>query len=330
MLCWVHDGVATHSPILDVTSAEPESGTTTLGLVSFLMPRSIVSVEISEAALYRSIKLWQPSFCIEFDKVLADDDKAALRGVINSGHARGQGVVRCIGRDEKTPELFPTFCPKAIGMIGRKLPATTLSRCIVIELRRRKASELIDRFAHKDDAELSQLRSRLLRWSIDNEDALRDVEPLMPPNLDNRRADNWRLQFAIADLAHGDWGDQARATALRLEGKADKRTIGAKLLADIKAIFDEDGRDCVLSAVLVLKLQEDHDRPWVEFTNGKGLTQGRLARLLGPYGIISGTVHPPGVKHGKGYHRAQFVDAWERYLPASSSATEPYLGPQEG
>lgn len=38
----------------------------------------------SEAAIYRAIKRWQPSFAIhEFDSVLASDDKAALRSVIN-------------------------------------------------------------------------------------------------------------------------------------------------------------------------------------------------------------------------------------------------------
>jgi hypothetical protein len=93
MLAWVHEEVATHSPILNITSAEPDSGkTTTLGVVSFLVPRAISSVDISRAALYRSIRRWQPSFVIdEFDDVLAataDANKAELRSVINSGHTR--------------------------------------------------------------------------------------------------------------------------------------------------------------------------------------------------------------------------------------------------
>ena len=117
MLSWMHDEIATHSPILNINSAEPESGkSTTMGLVAFLMPRCVSSVEASEAAIYRAIKRWSPSFCFdEFDSVLADDDKAALRSIINSGHTRGQGVLRCIG-DDKVPELFPTFAPKAVGM----------------------------------------------------------------------------------------------------------------------------------------------------------------------------------------------------------------------
>jgi len=175
LFSWVHDEAAVHSPMLLVTSAEAECGKTTLlNLVSYWMPRAIASVEISRAALFRAIKLWSPSFAIdEFDDVLkatGDSEKAELRSVINSGHTRGSGVLRCVG-DEKTPELFPTFAPKALGMVGRKLPVTTLGRCIVVELRRRAKDERIDEFAHKDDSELESQRSRLLRWSMDNVDA---------------------------------------------------------------------------------------------------------------------------------------------------------------
>jgi hypothetical protein len=42
VLAWVHDEVATHSPILNINSAEPESGkSTTLGLISFLARRCV-------------------------------------------------------------------------------------------------------------------------------------------------------------------------------------------------------------------------------------------------------------------------------------------------
>jgi hypothetical protein len=241
MFAWVHDEVATHSPILNINSAEPESGkSTTLGLLSFLTPRCVSSVEISEAALYRAIELWRPCFVIdEFDSVLANEDKTALRSVMNSGHTRGQGVVRCVG-DDKTPKLFSTFCPKAIGMVGRKLPTTTMSRCIFVELKRRKISEPIERFEHKDDTGLAELRSRLLRYAADHEDALRDAKPAMPEAFDNRRADNWRIMFSLADLAGDDWGAKARIAAAKLEGASDTTSIGARLLGDIKRIADDE------------------------------------------------------------------------------------------
>jgi hypothetical protein len=289
-----------------------------MGLIAFLMPRCIASVEASEAAIYRAIKRWQPSFCFdEFDSILIDDDKAALRSVINSGHTRGQGVMRCIG-DDKVPELFPTFAPKVIGMVGRKLPPATLSRCIFVELRRRRKDEFIEKFAHADDSELADLRRRLRRWAIDNQDTLRDAKPTMPDELQNRRADNWKLQLAIADLCSGveDFGEKARAAAIRIEGKADNRTIGVRLLADIRALFDADPlAHCMSSTTMVESLIKDEEKPWAELTRGKPLTQNRLAKLLGAYRIISQTVTPPGKKDAKGYYRSQFEDAWTIYLP---------------
>jgi Protein of unknown function (DUF3631)/CHC2 zinc finger len=323
---WIHEEVATHSPILLVTSAEPESGKTTLlNLVSYLAPRAIASVEISGAALYRSIQLWKPSFIIdEFDTVLAstDDDKATLRSIINSGHVRGTGVIKCEG-DDKRPERFETFAPKALGMIGKKLPPATLGRCIILELQRRLKNEPIDRFAHQDDAELGDLRRRLRRWAMDNADAL-SGEVSTP--FENRRADNWRLLLGIADLCSGveEWGDKARGAAVKLESATDTTSPQVQCVIHIKRIFDEDRCDAILSLTLVTRLKEDPEAPWSEWNRGKGLSQKGLADLLGGrrrgqgnrggFKIYSMDVHAGGV-HGKGYHRSQFEEVWARYAP---------------
>lgn len=313
MFAWVHDTAATHSPILDITSAEPESGkSTTLGLISFLLPRCVSSVEISEAALYRAIELWAPSFAIdEFDSVLAGDDKTGLRSVINSGHTRGQTVIRCIGED-KTPQQFKTFAPKCIGMIGRKMPAATLSRCIIVELRRRKKGETVEKFKHVDDAELGDLRSRLRRWSMDNEEALRAAVVAMPEGFENRRADNWHLQFAIADLAGEDWGDQTRAAAAKIEAGSDASTVGVRLLAAIRTILGDDTDDFIGSQELIARLTADGESEWAEYRHAKPITSAQLARLLKPFHIFAG--HAPSGDR-RGYRRAQFEDAWATYLP---------------
>jgi hypothetical protein len=290
ILAWVHDEAAIHSPILTVTSAEPESGkSTTLAILSFLVPRAIATVDISRGALYRAIKRWQPSFVIdEFDDVLAakaDGDKGELRSVINSGHARNQGVLRCVS-DDHTPELFPTFAPKAIGMVGRRLPATTASRCIPIELSRAKRGEQDTKFTHQDDSDLADLRSRLLRWSLDNVEKLRSVAPSMPDTFDNRRVDNWHLQFAIADLCSGgeDWGDKARLAAIKIEGGSDSRTVTALLLAAIKIVFDNTEDDAVGSQELCDTLAADQGSEWAEWGKSrKPITQAQLS-AQGPRG----------------------------------------------
>jgi hypothetical protein len=319
MFAWVHEEVATFSPILAVTAAERGSGKTQLlKLISFLAPRCIATVDISRAALYRSIKRWNPSFAIdEFDKVLAAEggsDKAELSAVLNSGHTRGEVVLRCL-TEELTPEPFPTFCPKAIGMIGRKMPPATLSRCIFIEVQRKKKIEdaLVQQFKHKDDGELQSLRSRLFKWSMDNASALLNVNPSMPDGFRNRLADNWCVQFAIADLASDDWGEQARAAAAKIEKGSDSRSEGERALASIKTIREDSNAEGIGSKSLVEILTSDPASEWAEYRKGKPITQVGLSRLLKEFKIAPEKVTINGVQL-RGYLWAWFEDPWERHL----------------
>jgi Protein of unknown function (DUF3631) len=212
LMSWAHSGAEIYSPILMVTSAEANSGKTTLlNVIGFLLPRSMCTVGVTEAVLFRSIERWEPTIIVdEADTLLVHNEP--LRTVINSGWTRGSGVPRCIGGD-KAPHLFPTFCPKAIGMKGRKLPDTTMSRCIVVEMKRKKPSDRVDHFRHLDDSELANLRRRAQRWTMDNIATLKTAEPELPTGFDNRLGDNWRLMLTIADLAGGEWPDQARHAA---------------------------------------------------------------------------------------------------------------------
>jgi len=200
-------------------------------------------------------------------------------------------------------------------MKGRRLPDTTLSRCIIIELKRKKPSESAERFRHIDDADLGKLRRQARRWTMDHIEALKTAEPDIPPGFDNRLEDNWRLLFAIADLAGGEWPEKARQTAITVAKVLDPgdMSIGAKVLADIKAIFAERGKDRIASAELAAALGAMEERPWPEWKGGKPITQSGLAKLLKPFGIITTNIRL-GDATPKGYQLAHFQDAFERYL----------------
>jgi hypothetical protein len=304
MMAWAHEA-ATFSPILLATSAEANSGKTTLlSIVKFLVPRGLLCANPSPAVIYRMIEQWEPSIIVdEADTALVNND--ALREVVNTGWSKGSTIPRCVGRDKETVRLFPTFIPKVLGMKERRLPDTTLSRTIIIEMRRKKLCDRVERFQYEDDPGLGELRQKALRWTNDNVAALKDANP--------------RLMLAIADLAGGGWPERARDAAVKLSNASDVSSVKTRLLADIRTLFEEAGSEGLLSKTMVERLTADEQGFWVEYSRGKPLTQNRMAKMLGTFGIVSETVHPAGEPHGKGYKRARFKEAWEVYLPQKPS-----------
>lgn len=137
----------------------------------------------------------------------------------------------------------------------------------------------------------------------------------MPDELQNRRHDNWRLMIRISDLCSGveDFGDKARAAAIKIEGKADSRTASARALAACKTVFESVKDDAIGSEELIEKITADPNSEWAEWKAGKPITQMQLARLLKPYGISPEPVRI-GTRQVRGYLRAHFIEAWERYL----------------
>ena len=298
MLTWIHEAAAVHSPILLITSAEPDSGkSTAMGVIGFVVRRSLLTVDITGPVLFRSIEKWLPTFAIdEADKAFVDNDD--LRSVINSGWTRGQGVPRC-DPETNEPRVYPTFCPKAIGMKGRSLPDTTMSRTIIVEMKRKLPSELVEDFDHLDDAESADLRRQLARWAEDNAERLKGAQPQIPPGFHNRVRANWKLLLAIAEAAGDDWKRQAWQAAGAIEGirATFETSIGVTLLRAIQGMFKK-GVDCLLSKEIIAELTADPEQPWAEYKRDKAITQKQLAALLRGYRIFPSTVHPPDPRQG--------------------------------
>jgi putative DNA primase/helicase len=334
ILTWVHKQAVIHSPILLVTSPEPNSGKSTLmGVLDYLAYRALSTVGVTAAALYRSIEKWEPTVIVdEADKLFINNDD--LRQVVNSGWTRGQGVLRCDGENNE-PHLFPTFCPKAIAMKGMKLPDTTLSRAVVIGMERKAPGEQTASFRCQDDADFAALRRRLARYAIDNADALAKADPTLPPGFENRKAANWRLLLAIGDTAGKAFGRKARAAAEKISGAVVVSSTGIDLLADIRKILEPlepkgtEPKEAISSAGLAVDLGSDPESQWSEFGKArKPITQKQIAALLKSFGIFPRAVHPPKLAaDAKGYERIWFKDAWRRYLdpetPPPSSDPEP-------
>jgi hypothetical protein len=301
------------SPRLYVTSPEKGCGKSTLrDVIALFVPRPLSTENASVAVLFRLIEQYKPTVLAdECDAWLPDNEE--LRGLLNAGHRRGGTVYRCEG-DDHGVRGFDVFAPAVLCGLGQ-LPGTLFDRSIVIQLDRARPGELKARFDSRHVEKETELCRKAARFIADNKGLLDACDPALPDGVYNRLADNWRPLFAVAEIAGGQWPMRAGAAfrSLVRSDDLDAQGLGVTLLRDIREVFDCQE---MFSRELVEKLSALDESPWKEFGRSRQpISMRQLGKLLKPYGICSRDVYPEG-EHGKGYRLADFVKAFERYLPS--------------
>jgi putative DNA primase/helicase len=291
-------------------------------VIQEFVPKPLAGANITSAAMFRTIERYRPTLLIdEADTFLPENEE--LRGVINSGHGHDGAVIRLVGEDHE-PRTFSTFCPTAIAAIG-DVPSTIEDRSITIAMRRRLPGEKIERFRRDHINHLKELVRKAFKWVADHEHALLTTDPEMPDLLHDRACDNWRVCFAIADCAGGEWAQEARGAALALsvrESEHETPSGGAMLLTDIRQIFEARRKrgvkdaDRISSNDLVAALMTLTDRPWGTWSRGKPITSSSVARLLKPFNVFPHMIRLVNGSRPNGYKLDQFDDAFGRYLPS--------------
>jgi Protein of unknown function (DUF3631) len=321
---------AAATPYLAITSAEMESGKTRLlEILRTLVANPWFTGRTTTAALTRKIDKHHPTLLLDESDTAFKGDKEyaeALRGVLNSGYRPGGAVTVCVGQGSGLDVRdFSTFCPKAIAGIG-KLPDTVQSRSIPVVLKKRLDSEPVGRAREGAvGAQGGALADALAEALAPHMEALAAAEPDLPEALSDRAQDVWEPLLAIADLAGGGWPEDAREAAVELSSRqAAEATLGVRLLDGIRGVYQQAGDpDELSSAQIVAALNDMEEAPWGGWHDGKGITARELAYKLRLYEITSGDVHVEEAGRRrtlKGYQRADFQDAWERYLPASGES----------
>jgi Protein of unknown function (DUF3631) len=314
---WVIDCFVV-SPRLCVRSVVKGSGKTTLlDVLGRIVPRSLRTLNVTPAAVFRMIESYRPTLSIdEADTFLYDND--GLRGVLD-GNRKGDTVIRTVGEDFE-PRAFATFCACVISLIG-SLPDTLHDRSIVIDLRRRLPKEKITAFRLDRAGHLDVLARKAVRWAQDNVGRVADSDPPMPAGVINREADNWRPLLAIAAIAGGRWPERVRKAATKAHAAVvagDEASRLEILLGDIRDIFKEEGKAEISSADLVKTLIAIEGHSWGELGKSrKPLTQNRLARMLKPLSI---TPQHLGQDRARGYVFDHFMDAFARYSAPEGDA----------
>jgi hypothetical protein len=328
---------------IGVESPEKRCGKTTLlSILSALVHRPVVAANISPPAFFRVIEELQPTLMIdEADTFLQGNDE--LRGIFNAGYNRQTAyVVRLLNKPSKrdsasnsesrithhesriTPPQsgithhashlarFSCWCPKVIAAIGR-LPDTLADRCIIIRMQRKTAHEQCERLKF---LKTSHLQRQCLRFVLDHEPQIATAQPEIPPGLTDRAADIWEPLLILADLAGGDWPNLARQAATTLTAAAQDIAPISSLLLDIFVLFLENKADRLFTRALVEGLNRFTNRPWLEMTRGKPVTDQWLSQKLRPYGVRPRSVRLDGLQ-AKGYFQEDFMDIFRRYIAKS-------------
>jgi Protein of unknown function (DUF3631) len=319
------------TPYLFVCSAEPESGKTRLlEVFQELCREPLSTMNVSDAALFRTLHSSEPTLLFdEVDSIFNPKARERghrddLRSLLNAGYRRGQFVLRMGGGNNTTLERFRVFGAKALAGLG-DLPPTLASRCVRIELKRRRLDEPVEDFFPEEVADEAQrLRDQLAAWAQIDLETLKATRPVRIDGLRDRTNEVWRPLLAIAELAGEAWLARARRAALGLAPQADEdASLGVVLLGDIRTVFDQRETERIATADLIGALGGFEESPWGEWwldpkTDEPLLRTAprRLAQLLRPFGIRSRNVRIDD-RAPKGYRREDFLDAWERFLPSS-------------
>jgi putative DNA primase/helicase len=301
----------------------------------FVVPRGIMSSNITPSAIFRYIDLHHPSLL--FDEAETHLKREDTRGILDSGHTRlASFVIRNTG-DAHEPKLFSTWGPKVIGGLKQMEP-TIRDRSIIIPMKRKKKIETVVRTRNDTDA-FKAIRRQALRWANDNTAALKDAKTAMPGGLSDRAEDNWELLLSIADLAGPEWATKARAAALALSGgrDADDDSLGIQLLVAIKGLIDgmatTSSERRVSSQVIMDHLHKIEDGPWLAYGRmEKPISKKQIANLLRDFHIAPGSKRIGGNPNNRGYEFAAFKDVFDAYLdhPPSRSATPPQPNENKG
>jgi hypothetical protein len=313
------------TPRLAFLSPEPSSGKTrALEISELLVPNPVEAINVTPAYLFRKVgdeEKGPPTILYdEIDTVFGPKAKEneEIRGLLNAGHRRGAVAGRCVvhGKKVETEEI-PAYCAVALAGLGW-LPDTILSRSIIIRMRRRAPGETVTPFRRRVHAPAGhELRDRLTIWAAQVAGKMSAARPEMPRGIEDRAADMWEPLLAIADAAGGNWPKRARNAATELVGVAKEAepSLGVRLLADLKTVFDKRGEDKLATSVILTDLVGLPESPWGDL-KGKPITDRTLASKLRQYGVKSKDIYVQD-KSLKGYTRDDLHDVWVRYLPSA-------------
>jgi putative DNA primase/helicase len=236
-------------------------------------------------------------------------------------------VYRCERKKEDyEPRSFKTYCPKVFALIG-PLDGVLADRAIPIEMARKTEQDQVQRYRRRIvEPRGKKLHDELEMWAAESKEYVSAWYSGIDPfgEIENDRMADLLMPLQAVLLAGSTEGIKALEEYARDLDDRDRRqetqSHGVRLLAACREILD--GQSFIPTADLVSALKERSEEPWHRWNKGEGMNAEALANLLRPYGIKP---QHNKVRTQRGYHTADFADAWNRYLTPLESPSSPSM-----
>ena len=140
-------------------------------------------------------------------------------------------------------------------------------------MQRKPVGQAVQSLGLNAEQSFHDLRRKLARWRDDVPDTFEHVLEACPLLPNDRARQNWSALLSVARLAGAAAYDQG-LEAVRLLSDTSHLAVdqGADLLFDIRTVFQGEKKDRLPSKVLLKKLNDMQDRPWIDQNRGRGLT----------------------------------------------------------
>lgn len=313
-------------PHLAIYSPQKRCGKTTLLLIlEQIVPRPYNTANISPAAIYRLVDKERPTLIIDEAQSLSESRKntessAVCGELLNASTSRGAFSVRCGGRDGSEIVKYSLYSPKIIASIGQ-VNNVLADRSLGIRMERKRDDQQVKRVLYREiDQQGQALAEKIEAWCEENRERVAQtyasIEPFDIPN--DRLADMLLPLQAVVFLLAPDRIRELQDYAELLvneDTEMERATPEVRLLLVCREILTDD---FIPTAALLAKLNaRQQDDPQDYGFKGE-MNAERLASLLRMFDIR------PCAKTSKvagkafcvrGYSRADFAEAWGRYLP---------------
>ncbi len=316
--------VSLSTPYLNIYSCVEQSGKSVcLAVLRGLCANPWWASGIPVSTLTRKTVADRPTVLLDnWHTTFRGNDKHQITGFLLNGCQDFQSFTLLEKGSAREVNLY---CPKAFaGMTS--LPPSLAQRCIPIALQRLKPhQEVTPVFITLAKQTTQPYTSWMQNWTRDHLEAIRKntigcCYRKSLPSLSPHQQDYAQTLLGLAETISGQWPQKVRAALLEiLKEEQDREASSVQLLSDVRDAFahhQNSGR--IFTHELLEYLHSLDHRTWHEWNKGQPMTAHSLSSLLRKHFNIYSRSQRRDKQKRRGYQQSDFVEAWERYLPAQN------------